>query len=159
MYSWQKYICTSITGKKKRRKIKHSKIFVMRPLTILSLYFVSHFVSHQANLTKSLKPILGHSATLPPERVVSTGRIGTLPDKTRFSRQRRKGHSMERRNGKVLPFVVTVLRASGGNCAVKSRCVISGAGVGELPVAVGADRKSTRLNSSHPSLSRMPSSA
>jgi len=45
---------------------------------------------------------------------------------------------MERRNGKVLPFVVTVLRAAGGNCAVKSRCVISGAGVGELPVAVGA---------------------
>jgi hypothetical protein len=32
VYSWQKYICTSITGKKKRRKIKHSKIFVMRPV-------------------------------------------------------------------------------------------------------------------------------
>ena len=32
-------------------------------------------------------------------------------------------------------------------------------GAGELLIAVDQDRKSTRLNSSHPRLSRMPSSA
>ena len=42
---------------------------------------------------------------------------------------------------------------------VRESAVLGLVGAGGIGMALNADRKSTRLNSSHPRLSRMPSSA
>ena len=61
-----------------------------------------------------------------------------------------------------LPHAVLV-DASGlakkAGLAQATNCVLAGAAAPLLPIRTGLDRKSTRLNSSHTDISRMPSSA